>query len=279
MGEMTGARTAERTDGSGVEAAYIFGSDSDLGQQHVALLEHLFDPTTREALQEVGLRPGQRCLEVGAGGGSIARWMAEQVGPTGSVLAVDLETEHVVEQPGVEVRRHDIRDGAPDDGPFDLIHARLVLPHLPERERILRDLVAALAPGGWLVLGEMTDRHPEALAAPSSSDLALFSYMQHLSMDVVSPASGLSFEWGVEAPGQMVAAGLVEISGVEQSHTSAGGSAGSLLHRNLNIQAEPLLRQAGATTAQLERYRELMLDPAFVAWFYQFVCLRGRRPA
>ena len=40
-----------------------------------------------------------------------------------------------------------------------------------------------------------------------------------------------------------------------------------------------MLREAGATTAQLTRYRELLLDPSFMAWFYEFVCVRGRRPA
>lgn len=278
MKEMASTRTIEHTGDAGDPAEYIFGSDADLGRQHMALLEDLFDESSRQVLQGADLRAGQRCLEVGAGGGSIARWVAEQVGPTGSVLAVDLETEHVAEQAGVEVRSHDIREGAPEGGPFDLIHARLVLTHLPQREQVLRDLVGALAPGGWLVLGQLTDRPLSVLSASSPSDAGLFAYMQYLSMDVVSPASGLSWQWGGEMPGQMAQAGLVDLQGVECSHAAGGGSAGSLLHRNLNKQAEPLLRKIGATTTELERYRELMLDPTFVAWFYQFVCCGGRKP-
>lgn len=271
------ARTIEgRSDAGGAE--YIFGSDADLGQQHLALLEALFDEPSLEVLQGADLRPGQRCLEVGAGGGSLARWMARQVGPTGIVVAVDLDTEYVVEQGGVEVRNHDIRQGPPAGGPFDLIHARLVLTHLPQREQVLRDLVGALAPGGWLVLGELTERPPRVLSAPSPSESGLFSYMQYLSMDVVSPASGLSWAWAREMSEQMVQAGLVDLHGVEHSHAARGGAPGSLLHRNLNMQAEPLLRKVGATTSELDRYRELMLDPAFVAWFYQFVCVAAQRP-
>jgi trans-aconitate methyltransferase len=37
------------------------------------------------------------------------------------------------------------------DAAFDLIHARLVLIHVPEREEVLARLVAALKPGGWMV--------------------------------------------------------------------------------------------------------------------------------
>ena len=54
----------------------------------------------------------------------------------------------------IAVRRHDVRHEPPPGGPFDVIHARLVLLHLPERKRVLRELVRALVPGGWLVLEE-----------------------------------------------------------------------------------------------------------------------------
>lgn len=271
------ARMAElgTEDGSG---EYIFDTGSDLGKQHVALLEHLLDEPTTRILQGAGVREGGRCLEIGAGGGSVARWLAERVGSTGRVVAIDLETDHLAAGPGVDVRRWDIHDGIPDGGPYDLIHARLVLAHLPRRRELVQDLIRALAPGGWLVLGEVTDRPMTVLSAPTESDAALFTYMQHLSLEVVSPARGLSFEWAGEVPGQMAAAGLLDLHGLQHSETSRGGAPGSLLHRNLNMQAEPLLREAGATTTQLTRYRELLLDPSFTAWFYEFACFRGRRP-
>ena len=273
-----GTRVAEPEVGGGSEE-YLFDTGSDLGKQHVALLEHLLDEPTLRTLQGAGVREGSRCLEIGAGGGSVARWLAERAGPSGHVIAVDLETGHLDEFPGIDIRRQDIHDGLPDDGPYDLIHARLVLAHLPRRRELLRDLVAALAPGGWLVLGELGDRPMTVLSAPTESDAALFTYMQHLSLEVVSPARGLSMTWAAEVPEQMAAAGLVDLHGLQHSETARGGAAGSLLHRNLNMQAEPMLREAGAPTAQLTRYRELLLDPSFMAWFYEFVCVRGRRPA
>ena len=56
--------------------------------------------------------PGTRCLEVGAGGGSVAFWLAEQVGQSGVVVATDLETDFLESEasshPGMEVLRHDI---------------------------------------------------------------------------------------------------------------------------------------------------------------------------
>jgi trans-aconitate methyltransferase len=49
------------------------------------------------------------------------------------------------------VRLHNIVTDPLPEASFDLIHARLVLVHLPEREKVLARLMAALKPGGWLV--------------------------------------------------------------------------------------------------------------------------------
>jgi SAM-dependent methyltransferase len=59
---------------------------------------------------------------------------------------------HGASVPCLELREHDItRDPLPDDH-FDLVHARAVLQHLPERERVLDRLIATLKPGGWIVV-------------------------------------------------------------------------------------------------------------------------------
>lgn len=257
---------------------YIFDTGTDLGGQHVTHLEALLDTVTTQSLRATGIQPGQRCLEIGAGGGSIARWLADRTGTTGSVIATDLDTQLLRQYPGMEVHRHDINEGLPAEGPYDLIHARLVLMHLPRREQILDMLAASLAPGGWLVLGEFSDRPLHVLSAPSTSDRELFARIQSLAASL-SPTLGLSWQWAAKVPEQMARAGLVDLHAVEYSLTSAGGTDGALLHRNLNLQGDAVLRGAGATIEELARYRELLTDPSFKAWFYQFVCVRARRPA
>lgn len=257
---------------------YIFDTESDLGRDHVTYLENILDTTTIACLDDIGVRPGQHCLDLGAGGGSITRWLAERVGPTGRVVSVDLETGYLPEQDGVEVYAHDITTGLPDDGPYDVIHARLLLMHLPSREAVLRQLVEALAPGGWLVLGEFSDREPRPLAAPTETDLELWERLQHLSRKVITPPRGVDWNWAHRVADQMAAAGLVEIEAVERSRTMIGGSDGCLLFLNLCLQAEPLLLEAGVTEVELLRLRELMFDPAFRTWFYQFVCTSGQKP-
>lgn len=65
--------------------------NADTESGRLRLLEVCRDPGTIGRLDRLGVSCGWRCLEVGAGHGSIARWLAERVGPTGSVLAADID--------------------------------------------------------------------------------------------------------------------------------------------------------------------------------------------
>ena len=74
-----------------------FAADADSSDERRrhSLMEEAQDPLTRRYLGDRGLQAGWRCLEVGAGGGSIARWLAERVGPSGHVVATDLDVQFV----------------------------------------------------------------------------------------------------------------------------------------------------------------------------------------
>jgi SAM-dependent methyltransferase len=112
---------------------------------------------------------------VGGGGGSVAAWLAKRVNPGGHVLVTDIDPRFLesLSTPNLEVRRHDIsRDSLPETG-FDLIHARLVLIHLPDRSLVLERLAAALKPGGWLVIEEFDalSATPDPIAIPGEFQL------------------------------------------------------------------------------------------------------------
>lgn len=138
-------------DGYGVE-----DDEVEIERRRLGLLAEARDPKTIEQLERCGVQEGWRCLEVGAGAGTISAWLGERVGSTGSVLSTDIDLRFHIDVPdNVEVRVHDIvNDDLP--GPFNLIHARAVLQHIPEREAVFARLIAALAPGGWLVVEDGT---------------------------------------------------------------------------------------------------------------------------
>jgi ubiquinone/menaquinone biosynthesis C-methylase UbiE len=120
------------------------------------MIEQVFDPASRRRLLATGLQSGWRCLEVGPGAELIMTWMSEVVGPTGQVVAVDLDPKFLGEsgQSNVEIVRADIRAVQFPEQSFDLVHARYVLIHLPDYEVALTKMFERLKPGGWLVLEE-----------------------------------------------------------------------------------------------------------------------------
>jgi ubiquinone/menaquinone biosynthesis C-methylase UbiE len=140
-----------------IDTAYPLSNADVQAGARMDVLARLYDATTRRVLDATGLAPGWRCLEVGGGGGSIARWFAARVGPSGSVLCTDIDTRIIergraIAPPNLEVVRHDIaRDALPPES-FDVGHARLVMIHVLERETALERMVQALKPGGWLVI-------------------------------------------------------------------------------------------------------------------------------
>jgi SAM-dependent methyltransferase len=138
----------------------------EAGQRFVALAE-LFDPWTFRHLDDLGLGAGWRCWEVGAGGASVPRGLAERVGTSGRVLATDIDVSWLesVADGVLEVRRHDVLRDPPPAETFDLVHARLVLIHLADRAAALQVMIDALRPGGWLVL-EDSDPALQPLACP-----------------------------------------------------------------------------------------------------------------
>jgi SAM-dependent methyltransferase len=123
--------------------------------ERLDLLEQLFDPGSRRRRDLV--QPGWRCLEVGAGRGSMAIWLAERVGPAGQVVATDIDTRYLarLDLPNLDVVQHNILDDPLDalgPGSFDLVCTRLVLFWLAGRqEQAIHQMTACLRPGGWLI--------------------------------------------------------------------------------------------------------------------------------
>ncbi len=115
---------------------YLLANSGSETQTRFASLSELFDPGTIRHLNNSGVSRGWRCLEVGGGGGSVASWLADRVGHTGYVLATDIDPRFLetLKHPNIEVLRHNIvTDPLPEAG-FDLVHTRLVLLHIPQRE-------------------------------------------------------------------------------------------------------------------------------------------------
>lgn len=133
--------------------SYLLDNAWQQGRARLDAVEQFLDSGTIRTVEALEVVAGWRCLEVGAGDGSIALWLSRRVGASGNVIATDVDTRHLDaldKTDNLEVLRHDIVHDSLD-GDFDLIHARLLLEHIPS-EIVLSKLVHALARAGWLVI-------------------------------------------------------------------------------------------------------------------------------
>jgi SAM-dependent methyltransferase len=219
---------------------------AEAGQRFDALAE-LFNPSTFRHLQALGLSPGWRVWEVGAGSAQVPAWIAEQTG--GDVLATDIDTAWLDgDDHAFEVARHDIgRDPAPDDR-FDLVHARLVLVHVPERTEALATMVRALKPGGRLLV-EDADPGLQPLACPDEwgPEQALANRLKRGFRSLMADR-GVDLSFGRKLPRLLRSAGLADVR--SDSFFPLGGPACDALERATVEQIRVRLVAAGLATGE-----------------------------
>ncbi|HEX3788422.1 MAG TPA: methyltransferase domain-containing protein [Pseudonocardiaceae bacterium] len=189
-------------DNQQVEAGARFGA-----------LASLFDPVTCRHITDLGIQPGWRCWEVGAGGPSIPNWLAEQVGPSGRVLATDIDVSWTSSAASsvVEVRRHEVGTDSTPAETFDLVHARLVLVHVVNRAAALRAMIDVLRPGGWLLI-EDADPALQPLICPDEygPEQELANRLRR-GFRTLLAERGADLSYGRTLPRLLRDAGLVEV--------------------------------------------------------------------
>lgn len=169
------------------------------------LLERVYDPGTVAILDRLDSTPDARCLEIGAGAGSIAYWMAERF-PSGRVVAVDIDTRYISPDraSNLDVRQADVVVEDFPAGSFDLIHARAVFMHLPRREEVLAKIARWLAPGGWLVVEDVYFLPAEGSPHQAWQDV-------HGAYLTALAAQGIDITWARRITACLGAAGLTDI--------------------------------------------------------------------
>lgn len=242
-------------------------------------LSAMFDNGTIRHLEDRGISDGWRCLEVGGGGGSITSWLANRVGPTGHVVVTDIDPTFLkpLAAQNVEVRKHNIVTDPLPDTTFDLIHARLVLVHLPEREKVLARLVSALKPGGWLV-DEEFDSH-SLLPDPTVSPGEIILKTQMAVMRILQDR-GVERRFGRLLYGRLRAHGLEEVGAEGRLFMWRGGSSDvSLMRTNFKQLSVYLLDAHYITEQEFAQDSARLDDPDFMAPSPIMWTAWARRPA
>ena len=233
-------------------------------------------------LSRVDLPLGGRALDLGCGPAGTIELLAERVGPTGSVTAIDIDPAHVamarrlVQDRGltnVEVLRADARHTGLASDSFDVVHARLLLVNIRSPEQVVGEMVRLAKPGGWVVTDEVDGMagicHPPDPAWDRLHDILLAAYC----------ADGADLSIGRKLTHLLGDAGLTDIGVDGRADVYPAGHPRRTLLPDLVRSMSAKVADAGIASqdelAQLDRQvRQRLADPStltmsclyFLAW-------------
>lgn len=256
---------------------YVFDNACRDERARLDAVEAFLDPGTIRHLDALGVRPGMRCLEIGAGGGSVARWLAERVGARGRVVATDLDTKHLdaFASDVLEVRRHDVVRDPLEPRAYDVVHARLVLEHLAERGAALAALVRALVPGGVLLLEDVDYVSGVPVSERGAAEHA---HVQAVRLEAFAGAGSDPYG-GRLLPRRLRDAGLVEVGNEGRVVVMEGGSpAARWFALSLEHLRERLTGPGRASAAEIDALLGYFADPDWAALSPIVFAAWGRAP-
>ena len=223
------------------------------GRRRLALLEHSLDPSTFRRLEAIGVAPGWRCLDVGAGGHRL-RVAVSVRGPT-VFTAIDLDARFLraLDYANLDVREENVVDADFPSGTFDSVHTRWTLLHIPERERVLQS-----SPTASRLPARCSWKNPTRFpcgrsTAPGSSTLSsrVFEIVQ---------SRGSHPDWSRDLPFKMASLGLGNLRAEGETPYFHGPPARRVLADQLGPRARRGA-ESGADVTQWDRELAELDDP------------------
>jgi SAM-dependent methyltransferase len=169
----------------------------DAAANRLRILHNIYGSGARELLLRAGIRRGMSVVDLGCGVGMTTQLLAELVGPTGKVTAVDFSAAQLEQArallPPKFSNVHFVEASATDTGlpreSFDLVYSRFLLIHLQDPEAALREMHELLKPEGIFTVedGEITSASSEP-----SSKLMEFSRL----FGALGPLWGVDYTLG-----------------------------------------------------------------------------------
>lgn len=256
---------------------YVFQATEEARElQRLQMLERIFDAGTQRCMLTAGLTTGWHCLEVGAGAGSIVRWLEQRVGPSGKVVALDTNPRFLRGSGSstIEIVQGDICDTELPLAMFDLVHARYVMIHIADYRKAFERMLRCVKPGGWVVIEEPDFQAARAVTGPDEAK-ASFARVTD-AIERMFTSLGMDYALGAKLPALFQQHDLSHLTVEHEGHLSAGGGTIAQL---MKLSAEQLRDRYVATglvtEADIEQYCRLADDPDSWAIYYATVAVTG----
>lgn len=275
------AEGREVTQHDNQSGGYFFSDhEADAELARLRLIEQFNDPSTLRHLDGIGVAEGWRCLEVGAGAGSVVRWLSQRVGTAGKVVAADLDVRFLGEigAQNVEVRRCDITQDSIEPSSYDLVHARNLLTHLPDPKAALQRLYAAVRPGGWLMVEDVDNGTVES-ADPGHPLAASFDLCAQARIKFLLAAGVMDLRYGRTIALHMGQLNLIDMGNEGVAMVGPGHSPMSqLMARSFRPVDDAMVANGVVGQSEAADAQRALEDPSFLYRGGLIVAGWGRKP-
>jgi SAM-dependent methyltransferase len=246
-------------------AEYVFGSSGTEQRRLIDQAEAL-EPQARWLLDRLRVEAGWRVADIGCGPVGILDLLSERVGAKGEVVGIEREQRFAdLARRQIEKRRLKNVSVVQGDavGPnetseqFDLVHERLVLLNLPQRDQltVVEQMVSRLKPGGLIALQEY-------------DAVSLVCYPEHPSWTILLDAYATAFRshGGNRSTGRTlhsllrsVGVGSIEMK-VHARHLEAGDSQRTVLLTLVELMHERLMELGRFSVSEFKEHSKRLLD-------------------
>lgn len=258
---------------------YIFESAEQNAEfERMKLIEGAFDEQTKAIIQNTGIAPGWRCLELGTGAGSILKWMSFLVGNKGKVVGIDKNIKFIepIHANNINKIQGDILDIELENNEFDLIYSRYVLIHIKEAEQVIKKLIKFLKPGGVLVLEE-----PDFTSARAIEDSLLQGQTHQKVNEAIAQMFinlGLNPSFGLKLP-LILQKNKIKIERViGEQHLCCGNSKiAKLMGRSAAALKDKYIKTQKASEQDIQIYIDNSANEDFWAIYYSTISVVGRK--
>jgi SAM-dependent methyltransferase len=259
---------------------YFLPNTWESARERLSLLETVWDPWTMRNLGKLGVKAGWHCLEIAGGGGSVASWLCRHVGPAGHVVATDIEPRFLeqIDEPNLEVWRHNVLTDDLPTAAFDVVHARAILTFLPDAALAIRRMVETLKPGGLLLLEEPD--YASVVPDPTMDSAALA--LSQKGWDAIisfGTSRGYDTQLGRRLFGYASSAGLRDIEAEGFVAMQIGGTATARFWRvSFEQLRDQVISSGRLSESEADDFRNLLESPTYRWLSLTMMSVCGRRP-
>ena len=254
---------------------YILDDASAVEYKRLDLMSKILDPWTQGYLTTLGVGQGWQCLELGPGNGSIAEWLSAKVGPSGGVMAIDLNPVllELIPAQNLSVQQMDVRTGQLPPESYDLVTCRALLHQIAEyAPAVLTKMAAAVKPCGWLLIQE-----PDFHLAPTTEPEVWASTWKGLIE--WGHSNGIDWLIGRKLPGMVQDLGLGHPQAKTDAQNIRGRDRGALYFQLFFAEVRDRVVEAGQLdTTTLDSALALLDEPNYWTQCWMMTAVWVRKP-